>query len=503
MTAACMLIKRESFARVGGFDTAYRYGTEDVDLGLQAPARRRAERRGGPLGADPQRVLQSEPREPRLPPPEPRGEPAGVPRESWGPQVLREYRLARLRCEPFWTGGAGAHVAVTLTSLDVADGWGDWYSGHEIGDALEDLGWRVSYVERKGDRWYELPEDLDYVLSLMDSFDLSLVPDHVGTIAWIRNWTERWLERPWFDHADVLLASSQGSAELIEERTGRRTAPLPAGGQPGALSPPAGRGAVRRRLRVHRQPLGQGSRHPACARAARGRAGGDLRKGLGGGCGRARRTLAESCPTRISQLLYPSVKLVLDDTQGPTLPYGAVNARVFDALASGTLVITNCESGVRELFDEDFPVWSSRESLRASLDELLADERRRSSLAARYRQVVLSRHTYAHRAARLREILIEHEQRLTFCLKIGAPNREVAPRWGDLHFAESIARSCAGADTARSIQTLDEWEDEAGLRYDVVVHLKGRPLSPQAGPVQRAVVDQPSRRADRRGVRRL
>ncbi len=26
---------------------------------------------------------------------------------------------------------------------------------------------------------------------------------------------------------------------------------------------------------------------------------------------------------------------MLDDTQGPTLPYGALNARVFDALACG------------------------------------------------------------------------------------------------------------------------------------------------------------------------
>ena len=60
-------------------------------------------------------------------------------------------------------------------------------------------------------------------------------------------------------------------------------------------------------------------------------------------------------------LLYPSAKLVLDDTQGPTLPYGALNARVFDALACGTLPITNCEAGVRELFDEEFPVWDSRE----------------------------------------------------------------------------------------------------------------------------------------------
>jgi O-antigen biosynthesis protein len=86
---------------------------------------------------------------------------------------------------------------------------------------------------------------------------------------------------------------------------------------------------------------------------------------------------------------------------------------------------------------------------------------------------VLTRHTYAHRAARLREILIEHEQRLSFALKIGAPNREVAPLWGDLHFAESLVRELRRRGHGALVQTLDEWEDEAGLTCDVVVHLKG------------------------------
>jgi len=471
VTAACMMISRQSFARVGGFGTAYRYGTEDVDLGLKL-LRSGAESAGvgrsvllhsesssqNRAGRDFRRLNREENRRLFL--------------QAWGPQIVREYRLARLRCDHFWTDGAGAHVAVTLTSLDVADGWGDWYSGHEIGDALEGLGWRVSYVERRGDRWYELPEDLDYVLSLMDSFDLGRVPAWVGTIAWIRNWTERWLERPWFDRADVLLASSEGSAALIEQRTGRRTVRFPLAVNPerfrprpaeqrfaadyaftgnwwgkdrdiqAALDPRPGE-----RVAVYGKAW---EKVPECAPYARG-----------------------ELPYEELALLYPSVKLVLDDTQGPTLPYGAVNARVFDALAAGTLVITNCESGVRELFDEDFPVWSSRETLRASLDELLGDEPRRGSLAARYRQVVLSRHTYAHRAARLRELLIDHEQRTSFCMKIGAPNREVAQRWGDLHFAEALARELRRRGHQALIQTLDEWEDEAGLSYDVVVHLKG------------------------------
>jgi O-antigen biosynthesis protein len=471
VTAACMLISRESFTRVGGFGSAYRYGTEDVDLGLklllsgaesagigrsvlihhESSSQNRA-------SSDFRRLNRLENRRVFL--------------ESWGPQILREYRLARLRCDPFWTGGSGAHIAITLTSLDVADGWGDWYSGHEIGEALEGLGWRVSYVERKGDRWYELPEDLDYVLSLMDSFDLRRLPDHVGAIAWVRNWTERWLERPWFDRAELLLVSSEGSAELIEQRTGRRTFRFPLAVNPARFHPRP----VEQRLAADYAFTGNWwGKERDIERALAPREG--ERVAIHGKGWESVPTCASYARGELAYeelaLLYPSVKLVLDDTQGPTLPYGAVNARVFDALAAGTLVITNCESGVRELFDEDFPVWSSRETLRARLDELLADDSRRGALASRYRDVVLARHTYSHRAARLRELLIEHEQRLTFCLKIGAPDREAAPRWGDLHFAESVAAELRRRGHRALIQTLDEWEDEAGLRYDVVLHLKG------------------------------
>ncbi|HXC23149.1 MAG TPA: glycosyltransferase, partial [Solirubrobacteraceae bacterium] len=471
VTAACMLIARADFERVGGFDGDYRYGTEDVDLGLrllvggmesagvgramlvhrESSSQNRADR-------DFRRMNRLENRRLFL--------------ERWGPSVQREYRLARLRRDPFWTDGGGPRIAITLTSLDVRDGWGDWYSGHEIGDALEAIGWRVSYVQRKGEEWYELPHDLEYVLSLMDPFDLRRVPDHITAIAWIRNWTERWLEQPWFERADVLLVSSAGSAEVIERATGRETIRFPLAVNPQRFRPQPSAARFEADYVFTGNWWGK-DRDIQQALAPLT----DERVAI---YGKDWEKVEEFAPYAQGELAYAdlpsayaSAKLVLDDTQGPTLPYGAVNARVFDALASGTLALTNCESGVRELFDEDYPVWSSRTTLRTRLDELLSDEPRRRSLARRYREVVLTKHTYAHRAAQLRKILTEHEQRLTFCVKIGAPNRAVAPRWGDLHFAQSLLAELRRRGHRGAVQTLDEWEQESGLTYDVALHLKG------------------------------
>ncbi len=473
VTAACLLIDRASFGSAGGFADGYRYGTEDVDLGLKLTA-------SGGVGAVVatgrsilyHRESATQDAEGRDFKHNNRMANRRLFLERWGPRVRRDYRLGRLRGDPAWTDGQGPHIAITVTSLDPADGWGDWYTANEMGDALADVGWRVSYIERKGDAWYALPDDLDYLLSLMDPFDLRRVPDDVTMIAWVRNWTERWLERPWFERADVILTSSQPSAEAIESATGRSTVLFPLATNPTRFAPcppdpdfdadyvfTGNHWGEDRDIQMGLQPrkderldvYGRGwSEVAGLAAYARG-----------------------SAPYSELPKIYSSAKLVLDDTSGPTLPYAAVNSRVFDALAAGTLVITNCEAGVRELFDEEFPVWDSAGSLRSQLDSLLGDERRRTDLAQRYRNEVLRHHTYAHRAGQLAEMLEDHERKLSFCLKIGAPTWEEAERWGDLHFVRALERQLRRRGHRCLIQVLEEWEDSAGLSYDVAVVIRG------------------------------
>ena len=471
VTAACLLIARGAYDRCGGFHGAYRFGTEDVDLGLKLVTQgaqlvgvgrsvlvHRESSSQMRADSDFRRVNRTGNRRVLL--------------ERWGPRLLRSYRLARLGRDRFWTDGVGPHVAITVTNLDPRAGWGDWYTAHELGDALEALGWRVSYVQRKGDDWYSLPDDLDYVLALMDPFDLRRVPEHVTTIAWIRNWTERWLERPWFERIDVLLTSSGPSAELIEQATGRPSTRFPLATNPARFAEARSEPALACDYAYTGNRWGE---RRAIETAVAPRTGERFRV-YGRGWHEIKRLQPyDQGPVEYERLpaVYASAKLVLDDTQEPTLPYGALNARVLDALAAGALPVTDCVTGARELFDSDFPVWSSAGDLRSRLDGLLGDERLRRSLGRRYRTIVLQEHTYAHRAEQLRRVLMEHEHRLSFVIKIGAPDRAAADRWGDLHFAQALARELQRRGHRTLVQTLDEWESESGLRRDVVLHLKG------------------------------
>jgi glycosyltransferase involved in cell wall biosynthesis len=171
---------------------------------------------------------------------------------------------------------------------------------------------------------------------------------------------------------------------------------------------------------------------------------------------------------------YTSAKVALDDTAEPTLAYDAVNARVFDALASGTLVLTNCERGAHELFDEDFPTWSSADDLQTQLTQLLEEPQRREELVTRYRNKVLESHTYAHRVSALRNLAETQNERLSFCLKIGAPDWDQAARWGDLHLATALGRALRRQGHRWHADILPDWHSPLSATFDVVIHLRGR-----------------------------
>jgi O-antigen biosynthesis protein len=161
-----------------------------------------------------------------------------------------------------------------------------------------------------------------------------------------------------------------------------------------------------------------------------------------------------------------------------------VNSRVFDALATGTLVVSDNEEGVRELFDDDFPTWHDAASLRATVDGLLADDARRADLAARYRQVVLECHTYAKRAEQIRSALISWVEARRFALHIGPQNWEMAANWGDTPFGRAVQRQIERRDHPASLLVFDERDSLAARRSDVALHIFGvRAPVPRPGQI--------------------
>lgn len=473
-TAAALLVDRAAFAAVGGFDDRYEYGAEDVDLCW------RLRTGGGRIRVAPGAVLFHHEGATRHT--QDAGERAARQARNWdrfaarfGPELARAVELDRLRAERDLTDEP-YEVAITITRDLEEAGYGDWYTARELGRELEQLGWHVRYIEKYRDAWYDLPASVDLVISLLDTFDVRRVArPGLTTIAWVRNWGERWATHPWFDEHDVVLASSQALCDQLAARSRHQPVLMPLATNPtrwrsavtdtdGDVVLPvnnwgADRGvealvAAVPELHVH----GKGWQDvPAIAANWRGH------------------VAYDDLPA-----VYAGAGVVVDQAAHHTLDDGSVNARVFDALAAGTMVVSNQVTGVRELFGDLLPTWETPQELRAVLDELRDDPDGTRQRLEQLQATVLERHTYASRAVDLQDLLVERAQRPSLALLIGAPNRRVAPTWGDLHLAEALARELRAAGCRAAVFTADEWTDRAVRAADVAVHVKGR------GRVERA-----------------
>ena len=476
VSGACLLVARPAFTALGGFDEGYQFGLEDVDLCL------RARDRGLRVACSGRAVVIHEGAASRR---QAGREFRRINREVnrrrfhrlWAPALYRARLEGLLTGDPQW--GPGPRLAIVRTSNDPAGGWGDYHTARELGEAAAALGWQVTYVGQRDPDGEPLPDDLDLAVVLLDRFDARVLAPSTLAFAWVRNWTERWLEQPWLERYDGLLASSERSRTLLAQHTGRPVELFPPATNPRRFHPPAHGGAAEldwvftgNRWGAERAIESALVAHRRDHAAVYGRGWDEVK--------RLRALTRGAVDYERLPEVYGSAKVVLDDTAEPTLRYDAVNARVFDALACGTPVITNCAGGVAELFDDEFPTWSSADDLQAALRGLLAEPERRAAIAARYRRTVLAAHTYEHRARGLRRLARAQAAQLSFCLKVGAPDLAQAERWGDLHFARALGRALRRLGHRWGVEVLPDWESLEGSTFDVTIHLRGRSDYPPA-----------------------
>ena len=111
-------------------------------------------------------------------------------------------------------------------------------------------------------------------------------------------------------------------------------------------------------------------------------------------------------PYRDIPKVYKYTKIVVDDANHVTKPFGSVNSRVFDALAAGRLVFTNGKIGAEDTFHNLLPSFSTQEEFRRLLVYYMENPHKREAKAKELQAFVLQNHTYAIRASNLLEILL-------------------------------------------------------------------------------------------------
>lgn len=475
VTGATMLCRREEFVNVGGFHEGYSYGYEDVDLCLTYLSRlKKVSLVANELSlvhdeASTQKLdLSYEVRKRRL-------NNQAVLQKRYGYAIKRAFKKDQVRNNKCWSEGLVV-AAFAVTEAHEGAKAGDYYTALEMASACSrEFGWSVKFL-RRHENWYDL-EDVDILVAMVDAYDLSKIR-HVKPglvkIAWLRNWFDRWAERTCFDDYDIYLCSSRKGAEFIEER-GKKVHIFPIATNEKRFKPEdrqtqyfcdycftGHKWGVTRDIEVMLDPT-----HLKYSFAVYGNNWDDHNR-----FGQYWKGFVQygELPS-----IYSSTRIVIDDVVNDiTKPWGSVNSRVFDALSSGALVITNGIMGAAEMFDGKLPAYETSEELQSLLELYLGDENKRLGLVEDLRKTVLGNHTYTHRAYQLQSILTDYfENKFRIAIKAPVPKKAEADKWGDYHFALALKRAFVKLGHSVRIDLLPDWDTPLGFGDDVAVVLRG------------------------------
>jgi hypothetical protein len=94
---------------------------------------------------------------------------------------------------------------------------------------------------------------------------------------------------------------------------------------------------------------------------------------------------------------YASAGIVLNDHWDDMREHGFLSNRLYDAVAAGGFVISDHIDGIEERFGGAVVTYRTADELHALVEHYLANPRERAERAAAGRELVLARHTFAHR----------------------------------------------------------------------------------------------------------
>ena len=98
-------------------------------------------------------------------------------------------------------------------------------------------------------------------------------------------------------------------------------------------------------------------------------------------------------PNSILNQYYSSAKIVLNDHRPDMKKHGFINNRIYDATASGALVISDYIKEIDEIYQGSIPMYKNKEELKNILNYYLNNEDERQKLAQRARQITLKEFT--------------------------------------------------------------------------------------------------------------
>ncbi|AUB55811.1 hypothetical protein BK007_07230 [Methanobacterium subterraneum] len=476
VTAAALLISKDKYFQVDGLDEGYVYGYEDVDFCLKllkkgykniyCPKALLFHSEFGTQESDKNHEVKQR----RLSNRE-------LFQERWGKWLRRELLMDKLNCNQLYSEKP-LKVAFVVTETGENSSAGDYFTALSLGKSFKKFGWEIDFISRTESKdWYEVAPDVDVLVSLLDAYDIRKIRSENNLLiklAWPRNWLSRWISHPDFMDFDLVMATSETACRYIEEKTGMKTDLLPLATDPETFNTEVEKderwecdycftGSYWKDPREIVDMLDPESLPYTFKLFGKNWDEFEKLKDYYGGF-----VNYHDIPR-----VYRSTRIVVDDANRVTKEYGSVNSRVFDAIASGVLVVTNGELGAEETFKGILPVYKSKEELKELLEYYLSHEAERKAKIDELKEFVLSHHTYDQRAEKIRDCLESYILKKKMAIKIPAPNWDEVEEWGDYYLALGLKKELERKDCEVLLQVLPEWEGDGDARCDIVLVLRG------------------------------
>ncbi|MCS0499477.1 glycosyltransferase family protein [Protaetiibacter mangrovi] len=290
-----------------------------------------------------------------------------------------------------------------VSSTDISASKGDLYVALGLARALRDAGWGVSFwdVDHMAE---QTPDDVDVAVVMLESWVPGFIHPATKAVAWVRNWTTEWASLPYLDEFAEIWCSSNDAAERLSHAYEGTVRVVPLATDPELFDDPsadrtagvvttANYWGVERQIQTALEHVSE--EVPVAWYGVNS----DFLT-LSGAIDKRDHVDYFELPG-----VYGSWTVVVDDLIEAAAQFGTQNSRLFDALASGAMVVTNAGRGLDELGLGDVPVYSDPQGLLEIVLELSRDPDATAERVARLRERVLELHTWAARAHALLEPL--------------------------------------------------------------------------------------------------
>jgi Glycosyl transferases group 1 len=295
---------------------------------------------------------------------------------------------------PVEPADVGAVFMVSTTSF--GEGRGDLFVATGLGRYLRRRRFSVGYLDEGN--WYQSSPDARWVVAMMPAFRPSRSATGPKIVGWARNEFMNWLTHPELDQFDAILCSSNAAAAELEQFFAGPVHVLPVGVDLELFQPDPGNAGHRGGVV---STVNQWGRERDVYRALRSMPINFPLRIHGQSAGLPL-DLAhyDQGPVHFFELpkVYWGARVVLDDFNRTTTAWGAVNSRVFEAIAAGALPVTNSDRGLDSLGLADVPSYNAPEDLNPLVDRLLGDPDGTEALVGKLAAVVRERHTFEARA---------------------------------------------------------------------------------------------------------